>query len=397
MRLFRFGSIATVVLGLAAAALPAAAATFSLLYGFKDECCGDPHGRLLFRNGRLFGTGGADGRAGNYGQVFKLASSGGSWKETSPIIFDNTDGAMPWAGLISESGGLLFGTTSTGDANGSGNVFLLYKSGGSWTHRTLWTFPGRSGDGRNPFCDLIKDSSGNLYGTTVNGGNGGQGTVFELTQNLGIWTETVLYSFKGSDGAYPIAGLFMDGSGTIYGTTQSGGAYGNGTVFELTKSGGVWSETVLHSFGNGTDGSGPGSALIGNPKSGLYGTTLNGGAYGVGTVFEVFKSGGVWKENILHAFTGGSDGAQPLAGLASSGTGVLYGTAVGGGTVDLGNVFELTESGGVWSETQLYAFTGGSDGALPEGQVILDKFGALYGTASFGGAYNYGTVWKVVP
>ncbi len=397
MRYLRFGSIATVVLGLAAAALPAAAATFSSLYSFKDACCGYPRGRLLFRNGHLFGTGAGGGGAGNYGQVFELTNSGGSWRGTSPLIFDNTNGAIPTAGLISEPGGFLFGTTSLGDANGSGNVFILYKSGGSWIHRTIWAFPGARGDGQNPVCDLIKDSSGNLYGTTVYGGAGGQGTVFELTQKLGTWTETVLYSFGGSDGAYPLAGLFMDGSGILYGTTQSGGAYGNGTVFELTKSGGVWSETVLHSFGNGTDGTIPQSVLIGNPKGALYGTTVYGGTYNVGTVFEVFKSGGVWKEKILHAFTGGTDGGLPAAGLASSRTGTLYGTTFTGGTYDLGSVFELAESGGVWSETELYGFTSGSDGASPEGQVILDKSGALYGTASFGGASDYGTIWKVVP
>jgi uncharacterized repeat protein (TIGR03803 family) len=189
----------------------------------------------------------------------------------------------------------------------------------------------------------------------------------------------------------------MDGSGTLYGTTQSGGAYGNGTVFELTKSGGVWSETVLHSFGNGTDGTIPLSVLIGNPKGALYGTTEWGGTYNEGTVFEVFKSGGAWKEKILHAFTNGSDGGLPPAGLRLSATGALYGTAGSGGMYGLGNVFELTEAGGVWSETLLHSFSGGSDGYFPLGQVILDKSGVLYGTAYGGGTYGYGTVWEVVP
>ena len=397
MRFVGFGSIAAVVLALAASAPPAAAATFSGLYSFKDACCGNPHGRLLFRNGRLFGTGFGAEEVGDYGQVFELTNSGGSWKETSPLIFDNANGDMPAAGLISESGGFLFGTTPSGDANGSGNVFILYKSGGSWTHGTLWAFPGARGDGQNPFCDLIKDSSRNLYGTTLQGGAYGVGTVFELTKTSGTWTETVLHSFGGSDGANPFAGLVMDSSGALYGTTYSGGASGQGVVFELAQSGGVWSETVLHSFGIGTDGSSPQSVLIGNPKDALYGTTVYGGTNGVGTVYEVFKSGGAWKEKILHTFTGSSDGGFPAAGLRRSGTGALYGTTFTGGMDDLGSVFELTKSGGVWSETVLYAFTGGSDGYGPIGQVILDKSGALYGTASGGGAYGYGTVWKVVP
>jgi uncharacterized repeat protein (TIGR03803 family) len=235
-------------------------------------------------------------------------------------------------------------------------MFIMYNFG-SWTHATVWAFGGTSGDGQNPSCDLIKDSAGNLYGTTRYGGAYGDGTVFELTES-GTWTETVLHSFGGSDGNVPVAGLLMDSSGAIYGTTYLGGADLSGTAFKLTQSGGVWKETVLYSFAS-PGGQFP-SGLIKDSKGSLYGTTAGGG---YGTAFKLYQSGGVWKEKTLHSFTGVTDGANPAAALRLSGTGDLYGTTYQGGGTNCsgsgcGTVFELTQSGGVWSETMLHSFSG---------------------------------------
>jgi uncharacterized repeat protein (TIGR03803 family) len=397
MRNFRFGLIATVVFALAASALPAAAATFKVLYSFKHPCCGQPFGRLHFMNGRLFGTG--FGESGHDGEVFELTNSGSAWKENSPLFFSGSNGSNPSAGLIQDSNGILYGTTEYGDAYGGGNVFYLYHSGSTWFHGTLWAFGGYSGDGINPLSDLVTDSSGNIYSTTYEGGAYGKGSVFELSHSGG--TETVLYSFMGgSDGSNPYAGLLMDNLGNLYGTTRYGGngiGTGTGTVFELSQSGGPWNETVLYRFSHkGSDGSYPDGVLVKDTKGALYGATSNGG-HGSGNVFRVYQSGGVWKESVIYTFSGGSDGAVPYGGLRWDGTSTLYGTASGGGMSGNGVVFELTEPGGVWSESVLYTFTGGSDGAHPYDQVILDKSGNLYGTTSGGGKYGYGSVWEVVP
>ena len=397
MRITRLDTMAATVLVAAAFALPAVAATEQVLYSFTSPNYGYPEGRLRFVKGSLFGTG--SGGGSEYGQVFELTNSGGSWKETSPLKFNNTDGAFPAAGLFEESGGYLFGTTTQGDAYGGGNAFILYKLGGSWTHGTIWSFSGTAGDGLFPYCDLIADSSANLYGTTTQGGVDGYGTVFELTENFGSWTETVLYSFKnGNDSATPYAGLVMDKTGALYGTTSGLNVLGvPGAVFQLTQSGGVWTEKTLYTFTGGTDGGYPTSALVLDSKGRLYGTTYYGGASGYGTVFEVYQSGGAWKEKVLYPFQSGSDGANPYAGLLRNGSGGFYGTTASGGTYGYGTAFELTLSGGVWSETKLHDFGLAGDGADPIGAVILDKSGNLYGTANTGGGYGYGAVWEITP
>lgn len=399
MRVSDFCLIPITALMLGASALPAAAATEQVLSSFAYN---EPEGRLLFHEGALYGTAvQADG------QVFKLIQSGGSWKRSPILKFDYLDGSQPYNGLISDSRRHLYGVTHIGGKFGSGIVFeLSYSvSGGSWTEQVLYSFTG-GGDGQQPYCDLIMDSSGNLYGTTFEGGSGYYGTVFELSYSGGSWNEQVLYSFKGgSDAAYPEAGLHLDSSGVLYGTTVSGGAYNSGTVFELSQSGGVWTESVLHSFGGSGDGTFPYSVLVQSPKGKLFGTTESGGASGNGTVFELTQSGGVWTETVLYSFKGGSDGANPYDGLHWGRTGTLYGTTdYGGGSIHCtygpggcGTVFELTQSDGLWSETVLHSFGARGDGQNPYAAVILDKSGNLYGTTLHGGAYRRGTVWEVTP
>src|ERR1700723_964733 len=302
MKRLPINRIAMGFVALAALALPAMAATETVLYSFPNSGTGYPSGTLYFRNGSLYGTGAGDGKAGD-GQVFKLTNKGGSWKEKALVTFHGANGSNPFAGLIRDSNGVLYGTTWTGDAYNGGNVFALYRSRGKWVSSTIWAFGGTSGDGTPPECDLVMDKSGNIFGTTYAGGTANAGTVFELSNVNGVWTESVLHSFVGNgDGVEPYAGLLMAGSGTFYGTTIYGGNHGNGTVFKLFQSGGVWKLKIIYSFTGGGDGDEPLGALIRDKNGALYGTTYAGAANDEGTVFMLSRSAGKWTETTLHEF-----------------------------------------------------------------------------------------------
>jgi uncharacterized repeat protein (TIGR03803 family) len=393
---------------LVSSAPSANAQTYTVLFNFTNKPLSEPVGRIYI-HGSLFGTGSADEYNNTYGdgQVFELTKSNGTWSSKAILKFDKTDGANPFAGLIPDASGALYGTASAGDAYGYGNVFKLTKSGSSWVHSTLWAF-GATGDGQRPDCDLVMDSTGNIYGTTQHGGAyNSMGIAFELTYLNGVWSETILHSFgNGSDGAGPNAGLLLDKSGAFYGTTESGGTGctnflppGCGSVFELKKSNGVWTETVLHRFTDGgSDGESPGSVLIEDSSGNLYGTTVGGGPDFDGTVFELSQSGGVWTEQTLYSFTGGADGALPVAGLHWDGNyGTLVGTTALGGDSNNGTAFKLSKSGSVWNETTLHAFGNGKDGQQPSGQIVRDAHGNLYGTTILGGTHGNGTVWEITP
>src|ERR1700733_10096577 len=375
MKRLPISQIAAGFVALAALALPAMAATETVLYSFPNSGTGEPLGTLHFRNGSLYGTGSGDEKSAD-GQVFKLTNSNGSWKETTLLTFDGSNGSTPFTGPMPGPDGVFYGTTY-GAYNG-GNVYALSKKGGKWVGSTIWAFGG-TGDGTQPECDLVMDKSGNLYGTTYGGGTYNAGTVFELSKVNGVWTESVLYSFTGQngDGWFPYAGLLMAGSGTFYGTTTYGGDRGgNGTVFKLFKSGGVWKEKVIYSFG-GSDGYEPLGTLIRDKNGALYGTTEFGGAPDTGVAFMLTPSGGKWMETVLHVFDWQSgDGFQPIAGLQLGPSGSLYGTTSSGGDPGNGTVFELTQSGGVWTETVLHRFGNKKgDGAELQGGVTLDENG----------------------
>src|SRR6266571_2660947 len=254
-------------------------------------------------------------------------------------------GANPFAGLIMDSSSNLFGTTKFGGTSGFGTVFELVNSSGAYTESVLHSFVNSGGDGLSPQAGLIIDASGNLYGTTLSGGTNGTGTVFELVNSSGTYSEKILYSFanSGGDGSRPQAGVIIVASGNLYGTTLSGGTNGTGTVFELVNSSGTYSEKILYSFANsGGDGSKPAAALIMDSSGNLYGTTQNGGTNGFGTVFELVNSSGTYSEKVLHSFTNSNgDGASPFAGLIMDTSGNLYGTTAGGGTGGTGTVFSL--------------------------------------------------------
>jgi hypothetical protein len=294
--------------------------TFKLLYGFEDYGA-TPGGLVLDKAGNLYGPTLLGGSSG-WGSVFELSPrSNGTWVETVLYSFDNTDGSFPVGSLIFDKAGNLYGITAqggTGNCNhyGCGVVFELSREkNGQWTQTVLYNF--NDADGANPAAGLIADANGNLYGTTESGGfAGGEclggglpvrsvpgscGLVFEMAKGAnGTWTETVLHYFSGNhgDGNYPAGTLTFDAVGNLYGTTELGGVvsgsdcekYGCGTVFELSPGvNGGWTETVVHRFGlvYGADGEFPEAGVILDKAGNLYGDTVNGGTYDVGTVFEI--------------------------------------------------------------------------------------------------------------
>ncbi len=393
-----------------------------------------PTAALIFHGaGHLYGTT-YEGGPRDAGMVFGLTPGpdavGERWTEEVLHSFgQGADGGYAQAGLILDAAGNLYGTTYYGGTYGKGTVFELTPTvGGGWTEKVLYSFCSQTNcaDGAEPYAGLIFDTAGNLYGTTYYGGAytfcyGGCGTAFELTPTVGgSWTEKVLHSFNqnGTDGFYPSASLIFDTAGNLYGTTWEGGSgtYPLGTAFELTPTaGGGWTEKVLHSFNfNGTDGVQPLAGLIFDAAGNLYGTTLDGGPHAYGTVFVLTPTaGGGWTEKVLHAFGNPGDGAELYAGLIFDAAGNLYGTTVNGGTSDncrsynnlpgCGTVFELTSAGGVWTETVLHSFNdNGTDGFYPEAGLILDAAGNLYGTTFEGGTYSCigygcGTVFELTP
>ena len=388
---------------LAAALAPAlpAAAQESVVYSFPTNETGDPVGPLLLGGGALYGA--TTGGSASLGTVFELKKGAGGWKETTVHTFAGTDGAYPVGGLIADANGVLYGTTSSSGAYNGGTFYSLTRSGKKWTEQTLWNFGNsQTQDSAAPACTLLMDASGAIYGTTQAGGAHNLGTVFKLTSSGGVWTSTVLYSFAGGrDGQTPQAGLTMDRSGVLYGTTYYGGAQNQGTVFALAPSGNTWSEGVLYSFGKGTDGRNPGYGTLAIDSNGdLYGTTLYGGVNDWGIVYELIPaSGAKWKEKLVHTFGDASDGRVPNGGVIMGKSGVLYGDTIDGGVNFGGTVYQLVRSGNVWTESVATNFANFSgDGFFPQGGVTLDsKSGILYGTTDQGGSQGWGAVYQIVP
>lgn len=339
-----------------------------------------------------------------------VASTG--WAGTHKVLYSfagGNDGNGPSDGVVADKAGNLYGTTQNGGTMNYGTVFELSpSSGGVWTEKILHSFcsqPPSCADGYGPTGGLILDPSGNLYGTTTFGGNEacqpGCGTVFELSPNSdGTWTETVLHSFSGTDGDNPSNSLLIfDKAGNIYGTTEGGGAHGHGAVFGLKLSGG-WTETVLYSFcsaSNCGDGQIPLAGVIFDESGNLYGETYAGGAYNDGTVFRLSRrSGGNWSETVLHSF-GSFDGLGPQGGLVFDKNGNLYGSTSSGGANSVGEVFKLARSKNRWKETVLHSFKG-IDGEFPYDALIRDTAGDLFGTTAGGGnCDNCGTVFELKP
>jgi uncharacterized repeat protein (TIGR03803 family) len=298
----------------------------------------------------------------------------------------STDGAAPSANLIQASDGNFYGVTNGGDVGTDyGTVFRITPNG---TETVLHNFSTAGGDGVNPNGALVQDSMGNFYGTTFKGGAFGLGTIFKITPS---GNETVLHSFgSGTDGQKPNAGLILGRDGNFYGTTSAGGANTQGTVFKMMPNG---IETVLYSFGaSSSDAANPGTALAQGNDGSFYGTTVAGGANGWGTVFRITPAG---TETVLYSFSAGNDGALPYAALVLGSDGSFYGTTTFGGASGYGAVFKITTSGTL---TPLYGFAGGSDGANPRASLVQAADGNFYGTtAGSEGNTDSGTVFKMTP
>ncbi len=293
-------------------------------------------------------------------------------------------------------------TVTNGSGTASADVTNVSVSCAAGVETILHSFAGGT-DGATPIAGLVMDSSGNLYGTTYSYGSLGGGTVFKLTPGTGgAYTETILHSFAGgTDGANPYAGLVMDSSGNLYGTTFGGGGSSSyGTVFRLTPAtGGSYIETILHSFAGGTDGANPYAGLVMDSSGNLYGTTESGGgSSNHGTVFKLTPgTGGTYTETILNSFAGGTDGVNPYAGVVMDSSGNLYGTTEYGGSSNSGTVFKLTPgTGGTYTETILHSFAGGTnDGSYPFAGLVMDSSGNLYGTTQTGSSGGNGTVFEI--
>jgi uncharacterized repeat protein (TIGR03803 family) len=355
-----------------------------VLYAFGGGADGShPYGGVIQDSaGNLYSTTGYGGAAG-VGVVFKVDPAG---HETVLFGFPGTDGSNPWAGVIQDSARNLYGTTYGGGSAGAGMVYKLDPDG----HETvLYNFTGGA-DGANPYAGVILDAAGNLYGTTSAGGAAGAGVVFKLDP---IGHETVLYSFTGgADGGYPVAGVIRDSAGNLYGTTNGGGSGGTcfggcGIVFKLDPSG---HETVLHSF-TGADGANPFAGVTLDAAGNLYGTTSGGGTgsycptcpVGDGTVYKLDTAG---HETVLYNFDFRLDGGYPLAGVILDAAGNIYGNTYGGGppaTGSPGVVYKVDPTG---HETVLYGFAGTTDGNGAIGNMIRDSAGNLYGATEFGGS-----------
>jgi len=286
-------------------------------------------------------------------------------------------------------------------------IFMGAAGAFAQTVTTIHDFGGHN-DGENPQAGVIFDQAGNLYGTAALGALDGNGVVYRLTPPVAgavPWTESVLHKFEGQpDGAVPVCSLVFS-AGELFGTTEEGGAHYMGTVFQVKlpgESGGNAKERVLYSFGSvAGDGMVPNASLLpANP--GFYGVTRDGGANGFGTVFQVIppgNGGGDWIETILYSFSGSGDAAFPSSDLVMDQAGNLYGTTLVGGANNLGAVYQLsppTTKGGPWTETVIFSFSG-PDGTLPFGRLEFDRAGALYGTTDGGGSLQEGTVFRLNP
>ena len=380
--------IATVLTPAAASSARSRAYTEKVIYSFSGTTDGaGPSGVIMDGKGDLYGTT-PNGGNNSDGNVFKVTQSGAFsnvWEFEGPP----NDGADPLVGLIADKQGNQYGTTLQGGKHSAGTVYEITRTG---TEHVLYNFTGLK-DGFQPCSPLVTDATGNLYGVASQGGKNNHGVVFEVTK---AHKEHVLYNFTVV--SYPMgmfcAGLILDGSGNLYGTTYFNGAHGLGMVFKLSPKGVL---TVLDSFcseTNCTDGANPVGGLVSDAAGNLYGTTYQGGdpnchSTGCGVVFELSAAG---QEKILHTFES-NDGELPEGTLVRDRKGDLFGTTSNGGTGGGGTVFEVTSAGGF---KVLWDFQG-PDGYEPEQALILDGKGNIYGTTVLGGGFGNGVVFELKP
>ena len=380
------------LLGFAAVSIAAQAQTLTVLHSFSGGVDGSfPSGLIRDEAGNLYGTTYYGGnyrrcnppKASGCGTLFKIDANGN--KTVLHNFTGGAEGGNPYSGVIRDAAGNLYGTTLIGgdltcnNGLGCGIVFKLQAGGNFIVLYRFHPAPDATGPG-----GLIQDPKGNLYGVSQSGGSGNIGAVFKLDTT---GKETVLHSFTGgTDGAFPWVGVgvIRDPAGSLYGTTYLGGgdsASIRGTAFKIDAAG---KETVLHSFSGVPDGGLPHAGLIGDADGNLYGTTQVGGAFDFGTVFTLDKNA---NETVLYSFTGGADGGYPFGGLTRDSGGNLY------GTTNMGTVFKLDSA----NHFTVVHTLSQADGGSPYAGVIMDAEGNLYGTGTGGGAFGYGTVFKITP
>jgi uncharacterized repeat protein (TIGR03803 family) len=340
--------------------------------------------------------------------VFALSLATVTAATTNVIFsFDEDEGEYADTDLDTDSAGNIYGTTVLGGDHGGGTVFRLSPTAKGWVHTVLYSFTGGA-DGGEPYKGVTVDSEGNLYGTAVTGGSGscegGCGVAYKLTNSGGTWTQTVIHAFTGGDdGSGPGARLTVDQSGNVYGMAPTGGAYGSGTIYKIRQlDNGTWTLKVIHPFTGGADG-GTGSAGRMILRGGhLYGAATTGGTYGSGVVFDltlkrVTEPSGEWHFRTLYSFRGQPDGVFPYGALLFDASGNIYGTTYYGGANGIGTVYKLSpQPTGEWDENVLYSFQEGADGNSPISNLVFDQSGNLYGTTSEGGLGS-GTIFKLSP
>jgi uncharacterized repeat protein (TIGR03803 family) len=382
-------------------------------------------GLTLDRAGNLYGTttlGGNSTRTcplAGCGTVFKLKNNGSGWLLSSLYKFSGGDGEGPDAPVIFGPDGSLYGTAANGGSGGGGTVFNLRpplsvcKSVScSWQLSTVFAFG--FGTGEDVTAPVSFDAAGNIYGTTFIGGNThlcgglGCGTVYQLTKSGSTWTENILHEFTdASDGEYPNSGVIVDQAGNLYGTApQSDIGESAGLVFALTPSSSGWNFNMVHQFSRAdNNGSYPWAGLFFDQAGNMYGAAKFGGPSGGGTVFQLSPSGGNWTLDLIYGLPQGNTGtpAGPVSTPIMDAAGNIYGTTVADGLYGYGTVFKLTSSSGGYSYTTLHDFTGASDGAYPQGGLVIDAGGNLYGTASSGAYHSSlcssgcGVVFEITP
>ena len=385
--------VSAILFSLAIAGMPAHAQTFTVLHAFTGfEDGSEPEaGLTMDADGNFYGTTYGYGTT-TLGTVFELARAGSGWVLTPLYDFSGVDGAYPAGRVAIGVDGTLYGTTAGGgNPNcryvgyaGCGLVFQLTPTAGSKTHPASWTmtvlYQFSGSDGANPQGDLSFDTEGNIYGTTQSGGSTNNGVIYKLTPSSGGWTETVLYSAQNNgDGALPNGGVVLDSSGNLYGVFTYGGPNGLGAVYQLSPSGSGWTERTLHGFA-GSDGANPFGGLIMDSPGNIYGSTPFGGG-GAGTVFQMVYTNDSWTFSTLYSFSAfGQPGPEDKLTLDAAGN--LFGATYEYGLYGRGSVFRLTPSSGGWTYASLHDFIGGPDGYGPNGNLILDSTGNLYGTTA---------------
>jgi len=366
---------------LALAAL-APAQTYTTFYSFPGGSGGQYPipGVIQDSLGNFYGIT-ANGGSSGFGVVFEVTSSG---VETVLHSFSGgSDGEYPYSPLLRDSQGNLYGTTNSGGADGNG---VVYKIDATGKETIVYAFTGGTSDGCNPYQGLVMDNKGNLYGTTNACGAFNYGTIFRLTSG---GKETVLHSF--ADNEQPsYYGRLLIYSDALYGVTQLGGSSDGGVLYELNAKGKF---SVLHTFAGGPSDGCYSSGSVAVDKAGnFYGTTYKCGAHDFGIVWEVSAQG---QETILHNFAGGSsDACYTVAGVLLDSKDNIYGNSSLCGTSGEGTAWELSKEGAL---TLLHSFAGGSDGAVPYGELLGTAKGELYGTTLEGGTADYGTLWSYLP